>query len=81
MLIGIPKEIKVQEYRVAITPAGVETLTEAGHQVIMERGAGIVSGFTDDFYEAAGADVSRGPEPVWTRAEMILKVKEPIETE
>ena len=81
MLIGIPKEIKRQEYRVAITPAGVEALTEAGHQVVVEKGAGIASGFTDDFYEAAGADVSRGPEPVWTRAEMILKVKEPIEAE
>ncbi|MSR35331.1 MAG: alanine dehydrogenase [Gemmatimonadetes bacterium] len=81
MLIGVPKEIKRQEYRVAITPAGVEALTEAGHLVTIEKGAGIESGFTDDFYVGAGADIAAGPEEVWSRADMIMKVKEPIEPE
>jgi alanine dehydrogenase len=81
MLIGVPKEIKPQEYRVAITPAGVETLTADGHEVLVEKGAGIASGFTDDFYEVAGAKMLAGPDEVWSRAEMIMKVKEPIEPE
>ena len=75
MLIGVPKEIKREEYRVALTPAGAEALTDAGHQVLLEASAGQGSGFTDDFYAAAGAD------EVWARAEMIMKVKEPIEPE
>jgi alanine dehydrogenase len=81
MLIGVPKEIKRQEYRVALTPAGVEALTADGHQVIVEKGAGVASGFTDDFYEVAGATMIAGPDEVWSRAEMIMKVKEPIEPE
>ena len=81
MLIGVPKEIKRQEFRAAITPAGVETLAEAGHAVLVERGAGVASGFTDAFYEAAGAEIVAGAEEVWARAEMIMKVKEPIEAE
>jgi alanine dehydrogenase len=81
MLIGVPKEIKPQEFRVAITPAGVESLTEAGHRVLVEKGAGIASGFTDSFYQGAGAEIIDGPEQVWARAEMIMKVKEPIEVE
>ena len=81
MLIGVPREIKRQEYRVAITPAGVETLSEADHHVIVEEGAGVASGFTDDFYELAGAEMVAGPDQVWARAEMIMKVKEPIEAE
>ena len=81
MLIGVPKEIKRQEYRVAITPAGVEALTAMGHRVMVEKTAGIASGFTDDFYEVAGATMIAGPDEVWARAEMIMKVKEPIEPE
>jgi alanine dehydrogenase len=81
MLVGVPKEIKRQEYRVAITPAGVEALTAMGHRVMVERGAGVASGFTDDFYEAAGAEMIAGPDPLWSRAEMIMKVKEPTEPE
>jgi alanine dehydrogenase len=81
MLIGVPKEIKRQEYRVAITPAGVEALTAIGHKVMVEKGAGIASGFTDDFYEVAGAEMVAGADEVWSRAEMIMKVKEPIEPE
>lgn len=81
MLIGVPREIKRKEYRVAATPAGVEALSEAGHRVIVEQGAGIPSGFTDDFYQEAGAEIVGGPEDVWSRADMIMKVKEPIEEE
>ena len=54
MLIGVPKEIKPDEYRVALTPAGAEMLSQNGHNVLMERGAGLGSGFTDDFYAEAG---------------------------
>lgn len=81
MLIGVPKEIKREEYRVALTPAGAEALTHAGHQVMVEAGAGLASGFTDDFYENAGAEIVDTPDEVWRRAEMIMKVKEPIEPE
>jgi alanine dehydrogenase len=81
MLIGIPREIKREEYRVALTPAGAEALTHAGHQVVIERGAGVASGFTDDFYAGAGAEIVDTADEVWTRAAMIMKVKEPIEPE
>ena len=81
MVIGIPKEIKADEYRVAVTPAGTEMLTRAGHEVMIERGAGQGSGFTDDFYERAGGRVVGSAEDVWAKAEMILKVKEPIAVE
>ena len=81
MLIGVPKEIKDDEYRVALTPAGAEMLTGAGHQLVVEKGAGVGSGFTDDFYENAGAEIVDTADEVWARAEMILKVKEPIAVE
>lgn len=81
MVIGIPREIKTHEYRVALTPAGAETLTAAGHTVVMEAGAGVASGFTDDFYEAAGVELLASAADVWARADMIMKVKEPIQPE
>jgi alanine dehydrogenase len=81
MLIGVPKEIKPDEYRVALTPAGAEMLTGAGHELVVERGAGLGSGFTDDFYEQAGAQILGTADEVWAKAEMIMKVKEPIEPE
>ena len=81
MVIGIPKEIKSDEYRVAVTPAGVEMLAREGHDVIVEKGAGLGSGFTDDFYEKAGATIEPSVEDVWSRAELILKVKEPTQPE
>jgi alanine dehydrogenase len=81
MLIGVPKEIKPDEYRVALTPAGAEMLTQAGHQILLEASAGLGSGFTDDFYEAAGAEIVGTSDEVWDRAEMIMKVKEPIRPE
>ncbi len=81
MLIGVPKEIKTREYRVALTPAGAEAFTQAGHLVLVEEGAGISSGFTDDFYLSAGAEIVGSADDVWIRSEMIMKVKEPIESE
>ncbi|HET9950007.1 MAG TPA: alanine dehydrogenase, partial [Longimicrobiales bacterium] len=81
MVIGIPKELKEDEYRVAITPAGTEMLARAGHEVVIERGAGAASGFTDDYYEKSGARVVDTADEVWGSAEMIMKVKEPIEVE
>jgi len=81
MLIGVPKEVKKEEYRVAATPAGVEALVQSGHGVMIERGAGMASGFTDDFYEGAGAEIVSTAEEIWSRADMIMKVKEPIEPE
>ena len=81
MLIGVPREIKPDEYRVALTPAGTETLTLAGHQVVIEADAGLGSGFTDDFYTAAGAEILDAADEIWSRAEMVMKVKEPIEPE
>ncbi len=81
MLIGVPAERKTHEYRVAMVPAGVEVLTRAGHRVLIERGAGLASGFTDDFYERAGAEVVASAREVWARAAMIVKVKEPLAEE
>jgi len=80
MIIGVPKEIKNNEHRVAVTPAGVQQLTQAGHQVIIERSAGASIGFTDDQYEAAGARVT-DRDTVWREAEMVMKVKEPLPEE
>jgi alanine dehydrogenase len=81
MLIGVPKEIKPDEYRVALTPAGAEMLKKAGHDLIIETNAGLGSGFTDDYYESAGAEIVDTSDEVWARAEMIMKVKEPIRPE
>jgi len=78
MIIGLPKEIKDNEYRVGLTPAGVRALTDAGHNVIVERGAGEGSGFENDLYALAGASILESPDEVWAKAEMIVKVKEPI---
>ncbi len=81
MIIGIPKEIKQDEYRVAVTPAGVEAFKTAGHRVLVEQGAGIGSGLTDPEFTTAGAEIVRNPESVWSQADMILKVKEPAPEE
>ncbi len=81
MLIGVPREIKPDEYRVALTPAGTEALTSAGHEVLIEANAGLGSGFTDDFYADAGAEILDAADEIWSRAEMVMKVKEPIEPE
>jgi alanine dehydrogenase len=81
MKIGVPKEIKTNEYRVSLVPAGAEALTQQGHQVFVERGAGLGSGFADELYVQAGAKILDTAAEVWGAAEMILKVKEPIEPE
>lgn len=81
MVIGIPREIKANEYRVSVVPAGAEALTAAGHTVLVERGAGEGSGFPDELYREVGAEVVASADEVWRRAEMIVKVKEPIEQE
>lgn len=81
MIIGVAKEIKSNENRVALIPAGAEALNQAGHHVLVERTAGMGSGFADDAYVAAGAEVVAEADEVWKRADMIVKVKEPIEVE
>lgn len=81
MIIGVPKEIKNNENRVAITPAGVVQLINAGHKVVIEANAGIGSGFTDEEYKQAGAEIVERASEVWEKAEMILKVKEPLPAE
>lgn len=80
-VIGIPKEIKSHENRVAITPAGVETLVSAGHIVLVETGAGLGSNFLDEEYETAGAEILADAQSVWQRADIVLKVKEPQKEE
>jgi alanine dehydrogenase len=81
MIIGVPKEIKTNEYRVALVPAGSEALVSAGHEVLVEKGAGLGAGFTDEDYAATGANLIDTADEVWERAEMIVKVKEPIQPE
>jgi len=81
MIIGIPKEIKNNENRVAITPAGVVALKKSGHQVLIEQGAGLGSGFDDADYKAAGAEILVEAKDVWGKADMVMKVKEPISSE
>jgi alanine dehydrogenase len=81
VIIGLPKEIKDNEYRVGLTPAGVRALHEAGHIVIVERSAGEGSGFEDSLYNRAGASLIDSADEVWAKADMIVKVKEPIAPE
>jgi alanine dehydrogenase len=80
MRVGVAREIKTQEYRVALTPGGALELAQHGHEVIVERGAGIGSAFTDDAYLAAGARITSADE-VWAESDLLLKVKEPIASE
>ncbi len=77
MIIGVPKEVKRDEYRVGLLPVGVEELTRAGHKVMVERGAGLGSGLTDEDYQSQGAEMIGTAAEVFARAEMIIKVKEP----
>lgn len=81
MRIGIPKEIKTNENRVSLVPAGAEALVAAGHSVMVEKGAGIGSGFSDQQYQSVGATIGTSAAKVWADAEMIIKVKEPIARE
>src|ERR1700686_4380305 len=81
MKIGVPKEIKTNENRVALVPAGAESLVAGGHTVMIEKGAGEGSGFLDSAYTAVGAKIGPDADTVWREAEMIMKVKEPIKAE
>ena len=81
MIIGVPKEIKASEYRVALTPAGAAMLKAAGHEVVVQSGAGSGSSFADDAYAAEGAVIAGEAKDVWERADMIMKVKEPLPEE
>src|SRR4051794_16558946 len=81
MLIGVPKEIKTDEYRVAMIPVGVEELTRAGHKVLIQSGAGQGSGISDEQYASNGAEIVAAPEEIWGRADLIVKVKEPLPQE
>ena len=81
MIVGVPKEIKTAEHRVALVPAGAESLAGDGHTVLVEQGAGLGSGFGDDAYRSVGAQIAPDADAVWAKAEMIMKVKEPIEPE
>jgi alanine dehydrogenase len=79
--VGVPSEIKVQENRVALTPAGADRLVAAGHQVLVQSGAGVGSGLPDELYAKAGARLVGRAEDVWSEAELLLKVKEPLARE
>ncbi|MFF8907599.1 alanine dehydrogenase [Streptomyces olivaceoviridis] len=79
--VGIPREVKNNEFRVAITPAGVHELVRNGHQVVVERGAGLGSSITDEEYVSAGAAILDTADEVWAAADLLLKVKEPIAEE
>ena len=81
MDVGIPRELKDHEYRVAITPVGVRELTDAGHRVLVEQGAGLGSSITDLEFEKSGATVLETADEVWAEADLVLKVKEPIPEE
>ena len=81
MKIGVPRELKIHEYRVAMTPAGVLELTRRGHDVIVERGAGAGCAFPDETYLAAGARIVPMADDVWAQAQLVLKVKEPVPEE
>jgi alanine dehydrogenase len=81
VIVGIPKEVKDTEYRVAVTPEGVRELTRGGHRVLVQRGAGDGSSVPENRYERAGAEVVATAEDVWKQADMILKVKEPVAQE
>ena len=81
MIVGLPKEVKDNEYRVGLVPAGVKALTNSGHSVIVQSKAGDGSGITDEEFVNAGAEIVESPQEVWSRAEMVVKVKEPIASE
>ena len=81
MIVGVPKEVKEDEYRVAITPAGVREFTSAGHRVYVERGAGVGSSIPDADFIATGGKIIDGPDDIWAESDLILGVKEPVPEE
>src|SRR5437764_14932400 len=80
-VVGVPKEIKSDEYRVAMIPVGVEELTRAGHAVLIQAGAGLGSGISDEQYAANGAEIVPSAGAIWGRADLVVKVKEPLPQE
>src|SRR3954453_8766231 len=81
MIIGVPKEIKEQEQRVSLLPSSSHLLRRRGHTMLVEKNAGVGSGYSDDDYKAAGADIIDQAKEVFGRADMIVKVKEPLPAE
>jgi alanine dehydrogenase len=81
MIVGVPKEVKDNEYRVALTPEGARELSHAGHRVLVQKGAGTGSSLFEERYERAGAEIAETADEVWRQADMILKVKEPVPAE
>src|SRR5688572_20868248 len=81
MIVGLPKEVKDNESRVGLTPAGAKALTGAGHTVLIQTSAGEGSGITDDQYVKAGGQIVDSAEEAWSRSDMVVKVKEPIASE
>lgn len=81
MIVGVPKEVKADEYRIALLPVGVEELVQRGHEVLVERDAGLGSGLTNEAYEEAGAKLIDSAKDIFDNADMIVKVKEPLEQE
>ena len=79
MIIGVPREVKDHESRVGVTPAGAKALVDAGHTVLIEHNAGALSSFPDEDYLAVGAQIVPDPAAVWNPANMVVKVKEPVE--
>jgi alanine dehydrogenase len=81
MIVGVPKEIKDRENRVGVVPGGVAQLISAGHKVLIQKGAGVGAGIPDDKFIAVGAEIVNTKEDIWSRADMVMKVKEPIKDE
>lgn len=81
MIIGVPKEIKAQEFRIALTPSGAAELIKNSHTVLVEQGGGVGAGFSDDEYRKAGAQIIETPQEIWAKSEIIVKVKEPLAAE
>src|SRR5437660_6222167 len=79
--IGVPKEVKTDEYRVAMIPVGAEELTRAGHKVLIQAGAGQGSGIADEQYATNGAEIVASDAEIWARSDLIVKVKEPLQAE
>ena len=81
MIVGLPKEVKNNEHRVGLTPSSVKQITESGHEVYVENNCGKEIGFTNDKYEEAGANILNTPSEMYEKSELIVKVKEPMESE
>ncbi|MEE2830147.1 MAG: alanine dehydrogenase, partial [Myxococcota bacterium] len=81
MIVGVPTEIKAQEHRVGLVPSGVKALVERGHRVLVQQGAGLGAGLSDEEYTRQGAELVPSADELWAEAEMIIKVKEPVSNE